>query len=338
MFRLHHVISDGLGIMFAFLPLFKNDTCNVLDTIALPAALKGKAGSKEKRSADPSELKKKRSFLSGLLDLVVGLPRRAKAATQGIISLLVVKPDAAIKMNPPLSQREPFLPFSGRHTMTPFPPIPMELVKKIRERHGCTVNDAIMTGVTGAIRRYGAQDLKDPLLQDGSPKDVECKCTMLLAMPRPVDPADPSVSLCNNILTPMFKLPIGEPTAAGRLHRVAEMASFLKSMPYIIGINLTTKLLASIMPRSMMRPIVSATLSKITCNVTSLPFMAVPVTMAGQEARTMQVLFVNNVPQFSFISYNGSIYGNVVGDPALIPDQKALGRHLLAELEELART
>merc|ERR1740123_513179 len=340
-FRVHHVISDGLGMLYAVLPMLKNDTCDVLDTIALPAALKG-VGQKstEKRAEEGGPKKtapKKPGFLAKLWDWICGCPRRSQAVAQGVLSLIVVKPDAEIKINPPLSARKPFLPFSGRHRMTRFPPLPMALVKAVREQHGCTVNDVIMTAVTGAIRRYCAEDLKDPLLQDGAASDVECKCTMLLALPRPIDRANPAVSLHNNILTPMFKLPVGEPTPVGRLRRTVDMASFLKSMPYIMGINATTKILASIVPRSVMRPIVSDTLSKITCNVTSLPLMTVPVTIAGQELTEMYALFVNNVPQISFISYNGNIYGNIVSDPALIPDPVAFGKHLLAELNDLAK-
>merc|ERR1711871_551246 len=98
------------------------------------------------------------------------------------------------------------------------PSVPMAIIKAVRQKHGCTVNDAIMAGLAGAIRRYCSEDLKDPLFQTS--KSLECKCTMLLALPRPLKADDPGASLCNNIVTPMCKLPIDAPDPISRLERM----------------------------------------------------------------------------------------------------------------------
>merc|ERR1712178_613742 len=104
---------------------------------------------------------------------------------RGILSLLIMKPDAEIKMNPSIAQRTPYLAYGGQHRYTRMPAVPMTAVKAVREKHGCTVNDAIMAALAGALRKYGSEELKDPLLLPGASGRVECKSFMLLGLPRP---------------------------------------------------------------------------------------------------------------------------------------------------------
>eukprot|EP00928_Gymnodinium_smaydae_P098870 TRINITY_DN9297_c0_g1_i1.p1 TRINITY_DN9297_c0_g1~~TRINITY_DN9297_c0_g1_i1.p1 ORF type:complete len:499 (+),score=98.25 TRINITY_DN9297_c0_g1_i1:88-1584(+) len=364
--RVHHVISDGLGMLFAFMPMMTCQEGRVADHIPLPKSLLGKAKSSSggNRSGNaarvndaPSEplnggsgqgsgegsrgSPRRRGLLATLC-----LPLRAlTGCLRGIFSLLVVKQDSELKMNAPLAQRKPFLPFSGRHRWTRMKPVPMSLIKAVRERHGCTVNDAIMAALAGAIRRYNAEDLKDPLFADaeGAASSqrgrarVECKCTILLALPRPVEPGDPGASLANRILTPMCQLPVGEPTPTARLQRMVQVCNDLKSMAYITGIGLTTRFLSSVAPTGLMQKAASEAISKLTCNVTCLPMATVPTSFMGKELSEVQVLFVNNIPQISLMSYNGQVHWNMVSDPALVPRPEALGEYLTVEMEALAR-
>jgi diacylglycerol O-acyltransferase / wax synthase len=328
--RIHHVISDGLGLLFAFLPIMEVQKGEVLDTIPLPSLLTGK------KSTSKQPVQARVGFLARCFRLLLAMPGALIAALRGALTLLVVKPDAEIKINPPVKDRKPFLGFSGRHVFTRMPPIPMELIKTIRAKFGCSVNDVIMAGLAGAIRRYGSEDLSDALLQHATSKQLECKCTMLLGLPRPIDPKNPSVCLRNNILTPMCRLPIGEPSVAARLKRTVAICNDLKSGAYLSGIKMTTDFLTSVAPVKILQKAASEALSKITCNVTSMPFTTVPMKMWGSDLKEIQVAFVNNVPQIAFISYAGVVHWNIVADPQLIPDPAALGKHMLADLKELA--
>lgn len=329
--RVHHVISDGLGLLFAFLPVMECDVGNVLDTIPLPSNLKGQSAKSVTRRRGEMP---RRSFLGKMCDLLHGSFANTRMFLRGVLSLLIVKADSEIKINTPIAQRTPFLPFSGRHVYTPMPPVPMDRVKALRAKHGCTVNDAIMAALSGAIRRYCIEDLGDPLLR--SAHVLDCKAIMLLGLPRPVDPNDPGVSLANNIVTPMFKLPIDDPLPVGRLHRTIKMCDDLKSAAYLAGIQLTTNFILKIAPVSVMRSLASEGIAKCTCNVSNLPLPSVPIRAFGEEVKEFQFLFVNNIPQVSLISYNGFVYWNIVADPELIPDPTALGRKFLEEIEVLA--
>jgi len=115
-----------------------------------------------------------------------------------------------------------------------------------------------------------------------------------------------------------------------------EIMNDLKTPGYIAGIRMTTKLITSIAPTSVMQGIASDTISKMTCNVTSVPMPTVPIRFAGREIKEVQVAFINTVPQVGFITYNGNIYWNIVSDPELIPDPIALGKYFQSELHELA--
>lgn len=325
-FRVHHVISDGLGLLFSFLPALENDeVADIRDKIPLPAILLGKPG----RGADRGS-----GGWFSCCKFFCRVLGNLKRCFGGFLALVTASHSSEIKINAPISARKPFLPFSGRHTFTRMPVTPMSIVKAVSNKHGCTVNEVIMSALAGAIRRYCGEDLGDPLINNG--QKLKCMCTMLLALPRPVDPANPGASLRNNILSPPCALPIDEPSAGGRLRRTMAMMSDLKSKGYIAGIRMTTKLIASVAPTAVMQGIVSDTISKMTCNVTSIPMPTIPIRFAGKEIKEVQVAFVNTVPQVGFITYKGNIYWNMVSDPELIPDPIALARHFQSELEELA--
>eukprot|EP00971_Amphidinium_carterae_P187133 3714124-Amphidinium_carterae.2 len=307
--------------------MMKIEAGDVRDKIPLPAVLLGKRS--ERTEAQPG-------LVSRICSMIFGCPKRMCTAGRGALSLLIVPYDSEIKINPPQQQRKPFLPYSGRQTFTRMTPVPMPLIKEVRAKHGCTVNDAIMSCLSGAIRRYCAQELQDPLCQQSSSQRLDCKCTMLMAMPRPVDPSDPSRSLCNRILTPLFKLPVGEKEPALRLQKSMEMSADLKQIPFIAGISATTKFVSAIAPDGLARKLASEALSKLTCNVTCLPMSTVPVKSLGHEIQELQVLFVNNIPQVSLMTYNGTLHWNIICDPQLVPDPAAIGRHFLAEMQDLA--
>mmetsp|Transcript_82948 Transcript_82948/g.238385 ORF Transcript_82948/g.238385 Transcript_82948/m.238385 type:complete len:468 (+) Transcript_82948:131-1534(+) len=331
--RVHHVISDGLGLLFAFLPLMKCEDGDVLQKIPLPAMLLGKHAARARPpSGAPPRDRAPRKRCVGPISCLAGVCKAVQMFLRGVFSILLMKEDAELKCNASKASRKPFLPYNGQRVFTRMPPVPTSAIKAVRTAHGCTFNDAIMAAMSGAFRRYLQENLKDPLA--GS---TECKAFMLLGLPRPVDPKDASVSLANSILTPVFKLPIGEASPRGRLRQTIVMCNDLKSMWYIMGIKMTTKFLTSVVPTGIMRSITSEAVSKCTANITNLPLPDVPTTFCGQEMKDVQCLFVNAIPQISMLSYNNFLHWNVVADPAVMPNAEALGRHLIAEFDALAQ-
>lgn len=338
--RVHHTISDGMGLLFAYLPTMAVEGNDPLSKIPLPGMLTGRKSSPNLASSKSSPMlaaeKPKDKPKTGLLRMVLtclrGCVSGPIAFLRGVLSLLIMKSDSALKMN---GQRPKYLPYGGSHVYTRMPSVSMDAVRRVRAKHSCTVNDAIMAALAGALRRYGADDLKDPLLT-GTGK-VECKSFMLVALPRPIDAKDASPSLVNNILTPIFRIPIDEPTAAGRLRKAVAMGNDLKSPAYLTGIKLTTKLITGVAPTKVMRDITSEAISKGTSNITCLPLPTVPFKFGGEEVKEAQCIFVNNIPQISLLTYNGNVHWNIVHDPALIPNARKIGEYFLSEFDELAK-
>jgi len=331
--KIHHCLSDGLGILFAFLPMLNLASGgNVLDSIPLPAALKGAMKQKDPAEAPVEKMTSEERRLGCCR-------RRCRNNSQfwkGACSALTMGYDSDLKVNPPQNERKPFLPYSGRHVFTKMPATPTSLIKQVRAVHKCTFNDAIMAALSGAFRRYSIEKLDDPLLKGGQ-KDVEVKSFMLLALPRPVTDADPDAALVNNFLTPVFKLAVNETTPKARLEATVAACNELKSRSYVSGIWTTTKTLSALLPASVLTKAVSEAISKLTANITSVPLPDEAMTFQGKEVKGVQMIFVNNVPQVSILSYNGTLNWNMVTDPQLIAEPEELGRFFEEEMEALAK-
>lgn len=326
--RIHHCISDGLGLLFAFLPLMGCKDGDVLTKIPLPAMLLGKAAPPRKVSDSKPKIAHRKD------NAIVSCMKGVKMFLKGVFSILIMKDDDEFKMNAPKSERRPFLQYSGKRAFVRMPCVPTATIKAVRAAHGCTFNDAIMAALTGALRRYSIEVLGEENL-DG---DRECKAFMLLGLPRPVDPKNPSVSLANNILTPVFRIPLGESTPIARLKRCVERCNDLKSMAYLTGIRLTTKIITMLAPTAVMKKLASECVSKCTMNITNVPLPDVPTTFFGEEMKEVQFLFVNAIPQVSMLSYNGQLHWNLVVDPDKFPNAAEFGTIFLKELEVLAKS
>merc|ERR1712050_334187 len=84
---------------------------------------------------------------------------------KGVCAILAMGHDSELKINPPIVDRAPFLPYSGRHVFTKMPVVDTKLIKAVRAAHKCTFNDAIMAALGGAIRRYCIEEMDEPLFK-----------------------------------------------------------------------------------------------------------------------------------------------------------------------------
>jgi len=327
--KLHHCICDGLGVLFTFLPMLSlRSGGNLLDSIPLPPALKG--GMKKTASGEDPMMK-----MSSEERKMGCCRRRCRNTSQfwkGVCSILSMGYDSEVKINPPISERKPYLPYSGRHRYTKMPVVDCKLISAARRVYKCTFNDVVMAGLSGAFRRY-LETIEDPLIKKSA--EVEMKSFMLLALPRPVTEKDPDAAIVNNFLTPVFRLPVSEPTPAARLEKTVAMVNDMKSRSFISGIWCTTKLVTKLLPVSLMKKITSEAISKLTCNITSVPLPDEPMDFAGKGVTGVQVIFVNNVPQISILSYQKELHWNMVSDPALIDKPELLGQFFEDELRLL---
>lgn len=330
--NLHHSISDGLGLLFAFSPMIGVEGGNALATVPLPnTLLPPSARRAPKTPQKPVKMDTTwTAFLRRMLSAVVSFIR-------GALGPVVLSHDTELRVNEPIAKRTPFLPFSGHRTYTRFPPVPMAAVTAVQERHGCSMNDAAMAALAGALRRYAIEVNNDPVLTDGK-RQVECKSMVMIGLPRKVDENKLTDALCNNILFASIPLPIDEPSAGGRLRRVVEGCNDLKSKPYMSGLIGFTRFFTGIAPRRLLNMAAAELFSKHTLLVTNVPSTSVEMTWPKEGGETVQglsVVVANVMPQVSLVSYNGALYSNIVADPKLIPRPSTLGDLWVSEFETL---
>jgi hypothetical protein len=256
---------------------------------------------------------------------------------RGMATPVVVNHDSELTINAPLAERTPFLKYNGRRTYTRLRQIPMQLVKAVCKRFGCTVNDALLAAWTGAIRRYGAEVRADARLKKEG-EELEFKTMIKLGLPRKVDETDMNSALCNNMLFATCPLPIDQSSAEMRLEKTVRSLSNLKSRSYMSGLIGFTKFITSVAPVGVMRKAASETFSKHSMLISTMPFSTVPVTLpkkGGEEVQEVQMVFPNCIPQLSIITYNGHVDANFVADPELYPNPAILGDFWMREFEAL---
>lgn len=329
LFRCHHSIGDGLGLLFAMSPLLGCQDGDPMSKVPLPNSMLPASARKSPTAADASNK--------------VSRPRAgdccasACAFCSGAMVPLTVKSDSDLVLNAALKDRVPFLKFNKQRVYTRLPPISMSRISAVRKNHSCSVNDALMAALTGALRRYGAEQ-GDPLLK-GDGQSLEFKSMLMIALPRPLDENDYAGSLCNNMLFASCPLPIDESSPDRRMGRVIEACEKLKSKAYMGGLVGLTNFLQSAAPSSVLRKAASEVFSKHSLLVTNVPGMTCPVWFPREGGETMQeiqMVFPNVVTQFSLLSYNGSVHGNIVADPALFADPELFGRMWVEEFEILS--
>lgn len=319
-FRMHHSIGDGLGLLFAMSPMFGCEGGDMLSKVPLPPALLPPWARQAETAAAAPKPKPRRGCGEGI-----------RKFGRGLGVALLAKPDSELSINPPLSERTPYIKFNGNRALARFPPVEMSLVHQARKKHGCSVNDVLMAALTGALRRFGAEVNGDERLKGDAGETLECKALMLIGLPRPIDPSDMAGSISNRHLYASLPLPVHESDPAGRVKEIMRSTDALKSRPYISGLSCFIDGVNLVAPKFLLRKAVGETFSKHSLIVTSVPAPTAPMTFPrdGDEAqviREVQMVFPNMTSQVSIITYGGFVHANIVADPALFPRPQELGR------------
>eukprot|EP00931_Biecheleriopsis_adriatica_P117833 TRINITY_DN93315_c0_g1_i1.p1 TRINITY_DN93315_c0_g1~~TRINITY_DN93315_c0_g1_i1.p1 ORF type:complete len:486 (+),score=102.79 TRINITY_DN93315_c0_g1_i1:21-1478(+) len=327
---MHHTVADGLGLIIALAPMLSCAKGDVLSNIPLPAVLL--PPSARKPAAEAQQAKTMPSE---------GCCASCCLCLKGAFTAPSAVHDSELCFNEPLQQRSPFLKYNGSRIYMRLPPVSMQAVKAVRERYACTVNDAIMAALTGALRKYGGEVRGDARLRAEGEK-LEFKCIMMMALPRPIEDNDPCSALVNKELFVSCPLPIDDATEEGRMGKVMEAMSKLKSKGFMAGYIGFTNFLTSVAPSCLLRKAAAETFSKHSILVTQVPSTTCPLKFpaeGGQEMQEPQMVFPNCITQCSIITYNGEIHANLVADPKLFfPEHKEiLGKLWASEFERLAK-
>ncbi|TSC33608.1 WS/DGAT domain-containing protein [Corallococcus sp. Z5C101001] len=208
-------------------------------------------------------------------------------------------------------------------------PLPLERVKAVGRNLGGTVNDVLLTAVTGALRRY-LSSLEAPL------EDVHALVPVNL---RPLDAPVPR-ELGNRFGVVFLRLPIHLEDPRRRLREVAKRMEALKRSPEAVVTSSALELLGRT-PAAVERVAVDVMGSKASLVATNVPGPRQPVSLAGTrlEGLTFWVPQAGHVGLgISLFSYAGQVTVGVASDASRVPEPGALVAAFQDELDALATT
>jgi diacylglycerol O-acyltransferase len=214
----------------------------------------------------------------------------------------------------------------------------LEDFRTIRNEYGCTVNDAVLATLAGALRAW--------LLSRG--RTVTSSTTLRALVPLAVreDEADTTIpGMLGNTVTPkLVDLPVGEPNAVVRLHQVSHAMRAHNDSAHKVAAGALRRMSGFAPPTlHSLGARAAGSFSRRIFNVviTNVPGPQVPL-YAG-NAKMMEIFPVvplvrNQALAIGVNSYDGGVYFGLNGDRDAMSDVDTLARMVEESLEELLST
>lgn len=205
-------------------------------------------------------------------------------------------------------------------------PIPLNEVKTIARGLGCTVNDVLVSSVTGAMRAY--------LFQRGDPVDGLC---IRATVPVNLRPLEHAQKLGNHFGLVFLDLPVGIANPLDRVYAVKRSMDELKSSKQAVATFGFLELLG-LAPHLVQQPTLDVLSRKASVVLTNVPGPQKPLYLAG--LKILEQMFW--VPQSgeigigaSILSYNGNVYFGLLADKNLVRDPQAIVERFKTDFENL---
>jgi diacylglycerol O-acyltransferase len=330
--RFHHAVSDGIASTHVLMSLTDASpagdlTGTPVDAAASRPAGEGFVGSAWRAAGTARALAG--SAAAGAWGFLTGLPRSASPAhlrgpldqavrTAGIVNKLV------LGHNPPTAlDGEP-----GRaKTAVWSRPLPLREVKQIGRLAGATVNDVLVSALSGAIGTYLAD-------HDGAAADLS---TMVPVNLRPMDslPSD----LGNDFALVLLKLPSG---VSAPLARLAETKRRMDAIKHSPEAALTMGLINAIgrTGRELERVVVNFFAGKAIGVTTNVPGPTAPRYLAGTKiAGVLAWAPMSGRQTFSacIVTYNGTVRVGFKVDSRAVRHPEALVTAFEEHIDALVR-
>ena len=202
----------------------------------------------------------------------------------------------------------------------------LEQIKAIGRAHGATINDVLVTAVTGGLRQY-LQARGDTLAGD-----------LRAMVPVNLRPTTEEPQLGNRFSLVYLSMPISITDAGACLQTVKQRMNLLKNSPEPMVVYQVLSLLG-MLPGDLADYAISLFASKATAVLTNVPGPRQTLYFAGKPLR--RLLFW--VPQsgkiglgISIISYAGTVTVGLMTDEKLAPNPEAILPGFYATIAELA--
>jgi len=199
----------------------------------------------------------------------------------------------------------------GPHRLFDWWSVPLAEVKAIRRDMKCTVNDVVLTVVTGAFRSFLMRRRVDPSALD-----------FRVQAPVSVRSDEDRGKLGNRVSGWLVRLPVGESDPRKQLERIHETTQELKDSHHALGADLIIGMMG-VMPNALVSLGAQAASGTMNSIVTNVPGPQFPLYTLGSELLAMypQVPLLANVGLgIALISYNGNVCWGFNADLGLVPD------------------
>jgi len=184
-------------------------------------------------------------------------------------------------------------------------------LKALRRALGATINDVVLTIVTGAVREY-------LVLRGIDPASLEFR----VSAPVSVRSEEERGRLGNRVSSWILALPIDAPDPRAQLERIHETTQELKSTNQALGVEMMMQV-AEWTPSILLSLGAQAINGPINTIVTNVPGPQFPLYLQGAELEAIypQVPLLPNLGLgIALMSYNGRVCWGFNSDPDIVPD------------------
>lgn len=309
-FRVHHVIGDGIGLVATMSNIFIDEKTNEAVRLEIPEKMRSNDG---KKAHD------------------IFLIFKLFSALFEVLGLALSRFDSAVAFNEP--DRNHLNMGAPRGTIH-FPTLSLDFVKKVKKNANATVNDVLFSAMSGAIRRY-CEKRGDLNL---SAKSMLLRALMPVAFPRPKkELSNPSRALRNKWAFISVPMPMRENDASRRLEKCQSITRRLKkSFMAIVQLWLQSNVM-EYLPSFLQRKTAFDVFSRHSIVFSNVPGPDAILRFAGERMVGLQIIFPNILPQVIIISYGGRIFCNMSADLKFLKDaEKDLPEMFLQEVKDMA--
>ncbi len=206
-------------------------------------------------------------------------------------------------------------PLSGRKRVAWTDPIEVDLIKKVKNAFGATVNDVLMACLSGAFERY---------VESHPGSGME---TFRVSMPVNIRPLGEEPRLENKFAAVMLDLPVGLKDIRERVLATKKRLDSLKRSPEPLFTYGTVRLMLATLPAGVSRGLINHLANKCTCVASNVPGPRTPVYVDGRRLRAIMFW----VPQradigigVSMMSFAGHLTVGVICDTEVVTDPRGL--------------
>ncbi len=323
--KTHHALVDGISGVDIATVLFDTspDPMPVAapDHEWVPKPLPGRAqllaDALLERATVPGEI------VRGVRATVRG-PRQVARRVGGALVSVGAMAWAGLQAAPP----SPFNVRIGPHRRFTWVRSDLAQFKAIKDELGGTVNDVVLTVVTGALGRY--------MRRHGHATDVDLRAMVPVSVRADVERG----ALGNRVAAMWAPLPVGLTDPRKRLRRISAAMKDLKGSGQAVGAQMLTELSGFAPPTIMAQAArLQARQRLFNLVVTNVPGPQVPLFMLGRELEAlypMVPLAENTALGIAIMSYNGQLNFGLVADYDALADVETLADELGTSIEELA--